>query len=438
METVEAFDLTPQGRWKAFLAREMSEQEVRNELRVANFAVIVLLVAMSVCVWVGLRFGPQLGVALASLSAVLAVYYGPIVRALVHRGKGLQALRVVNVTIEVTAPALVSLIDTHIMGGVYALTSTPPLLTFIAVAVSALRFSRMLSIYAGVLSALQYLGLYALACRTFDEDTVARLPALGVGHAINHAVYLLLAGVLGAMSAQVGRWMILRVVTHIVERDRTRALFGAYLAPEAAARLLDGPVTLQGEGRVLTVLFADIRNFTPLASTLAPERTVAYLNDYFAHVCPVIARNSGMVNKFVGDGLLAVFGAPGEDPQHAFHAAQAALEIVAAASSVLRPDGKPTRVGVGVHTGQVVLGSVGTSWRRDYTVIGDTVNVAARLEALTRECDADVLLSESTVLAAGGELETLCQGPTLLKGRDEPVVVHKLVSMRRAWGPQDT
>ena len=134
-----------------------------------------------------------------------------------------------------------------------------------------------------------------------------------------------------------------------------------------------------------------------------------------------------MVNKFMGDGLLAIFGAPEADPDHAANAARAARALVAAAGAIPRPDGTPTRVGVGVHTGAVVLGSVGSPRRKDYTAIGDTVNTAARIETMTRDVEADVLLSEATVQAAGSAVETARVGPMTAKGLAEPVVVHRLV-----------
>ena len=146
----------------------------------------------------------------------------------------------------------------------------------------------------------------------------------------------------------------------------------------------------------------------------------------------VIVQHGGMVNKFMGDGLLAIFGAPTDDPDHSLHATVAAFEMAAAAAAITRPDGEPTRIGVAVHRGEVVLGSIGSSRRKDYTVIGDVVNTASRMEGLAHTPGDEVLISEAVRHAIGERVQTEPLGPMRVKGRSEPVVVHRVVAVARA------
>ena len=406
--------------------REYKRCELRNERVVGLLGVVLGACTVAVGLSVGWQQDPRLGQFLAGGGAIFGLYHAFVWRFARLLERHLGALRFFNVTFEVTAPALVTLVDADLIGSAYALTSTPPLVTFLAVAAAGLRLRRWLPAYAGALAAAQYLAVYAYASPGLPPE-LASLPSLSLPFAVMHAAFLLVAGVFAASATWLGRRTAHAIVAEVLERERVRTVFGEYISPQAVDKVLAGQLAYDGERRTVSVLFADIRGFTRTASSLEPEAVVAWLNDYFGRACDVIAAHGGMVNKFIGDGLLAVFGAPEPQADHALAAARAALELAAAAPQIRRPDGEPTRIGVGVHTGEVVLGSIGSPSRRDYTVIGDTVNVASRLEGLTRELGADVLVSEAVVRAAPG-LRTEAVGPTQVKGRDEPVLVHRLVS----------
>jgi len=407
------------------MEQEFFARQVRNEHLVAVLAVIAACVGLVVGAWVGATLDATLGRLLQLVALAYGAYYAVVFWRLPRWASHLRVMQGVHVTLDVSTPALISLIDIRLVGSAYALTSTPALLTFLAVALSGLRMRRGLCFYAGGLAAAQYLAVYALAAPGLAAEPAGALPSLTPAFAVMHVAFLLLAGVVAAFVARVGRTTTRRVVGQVLERERVRSLFDEYVSPQAVDRVLAGEVALRGERRAVSVLFADIRGFTTTASALQPEEVVAWLNAYFGAVCEVIAGRGGVVNKMIGDGLLALFGAPEDDPEHARNAARAALEIVEAAQAVPKPTGGPTTVGVGVHAGEVVLGSIGSPSRRDYTVIGDTVNVASRVEGLTRELDADVLVTD-TVLAAAPGLETEEVGPVRVKGREEPVVVHRL------------
>jgi len=214
------------------------------------------------------------------------------------------------------------------------------------------------------------------------------------------------------------------MVQGLAEREALREAFGSYVDPEVAERVLEEGELIEGQEREVTVMFVDVRDFTSLAEGSSPRETVAFLTEFFELVVPIIKRHRGQPNKFLGDGVLAVFGAPERLPDHADRAVAAAREILEA---VERRFGGDVRVGVGLNSGPVVVGSVGGGGRLEFTVVGDPVNVAARVEAYTRETGDAVLVTEGTrqlMSDPDGSLEP--RGEVPLKGKSEPVPVYSL------------
>jgi class 3 adenylate cyclase len=217
------------------------------------------------------------------------------------------------------------------------------------------------------------------------------------------------------------------MVAGLRERRRIEDMFGKYVTQPVAETLIerghDG--RLAGETRTATILFTDIAGFSALAERMTPEATIQLLNEYFALVAEPIARHGGTIVNFIGDGVHAAFNVPVEQPDHAARALTAALAIQARLSAHTFTDGVRLSTRIGVHTGRVVAGSVGCRDRLSYTVYGDAVNVAARLERLNTDAGTSVLTSRATVEAAGhavprdARLSVL--DPVQLHGRREPV-----------------
>lgn len=189
---------------------------------------------------------------------------------------------------------------------------------------------------------------------------------------------------------------LLAMAALFLELDRRRGL-ERFLPSAVVDRVLAGDATLAGERRTVTILFADLRGSTALPDSADPERSVAVINGYVRAFASSVLDHGGIIDKFTGDGVMAIFGAQGEVSVGARQAVDAALAIRerAARLSVERADrGEPTLAfGVGVHHGEVVLGAVGLPERSDYTALGDTVNTAARMEALTKELGVDIVVS---------------------------------------------
>ncbi len=205
----------------------------------------------------------------------------------------------------------------------------------------------------------------------------------------------------------------------VSERDALRDAFGSYVDPSVAERVLDEGELLEGMDVEATVMVVDMRNFTPFAERSSARETVTRLNELFAVVVPVVLKHGGHANKFLGDGLLAVFGTPERLSDHADRGVAAGVELVEA---VNRRFGGDVRVGVGVNSGPVVVGSVGGGGRLEFAVIGDAVNVAARVEECTKETGDPVLLTEATrTLLERSELRLEERTTLELKGVSEPV-----------------
>lgn len=213
-----------------------------------------------------------------------------------------------------------------------------------------------------------------------------------------------------------------RMLAGLRERERIRAAFGTYVDPDIAEHILREGTSLAGEEVETTMMFIDIREFTSLAERHPAREVVATLNRLWAVVVPVIQAQAGHVDKFVGDGLLALFGTPQRLPDHADRALAAAVEIVSAVEREFRGE---LAIGIGLSSGTVVAGNVGGGGRFEFSVIGDAVNVAARVEAATRETGDTILVSEHTRrLLTRDDYELEGRAEVSLKGKTQAVALY--------------
>jgi class 3 adenylate cyclase len=222
--------------------------------------------------------------------------------------------------------------------------------------------------------------------------------------------------------------------------EHLQRAFHRFAPPDVVESIIQRGVHTSGERRQVTVLFADLVGFTALSEHTPPETVVRLLNGYFQAMANAIAEHNGYVSKFMGDGLLALFGAPEPDPWHALDAVEAALAMRAAMeryNAALATEGFPTlRLSVGVHSGPVVAGILGSADLVEYTVIGDVVNTAARIEALTRRLDADVLISGEVRAALDDRFALREMSPAEVKGKSEPIVTYAVDGRTPRPGPK--
>jgi adenylate cyclase len=219
----------------------------------------------------------------------------------------------------------------------------------------------------------------------------------------------------------------------LAERDKVRDLLGKVTSPAIAAELTRRKLLLGGEEKKVTILFSDLRNFTPLSESLPASELLEVLNAYLTSMSHIVDLHGGVVDKYIGDAVMALFGAPLEMPDQAEQALLTALEMRNALADLnhrlLLPRGYTIALGIGVHTGMVVAGNVGSPERYNYSVIGDDVNVASRLQALTRnaEYSTDIIVSDATLRESTGRFQTRMLGEAAVKGRQQPVLIHALL-----------
>ena len=222
--------------------------------------------------------------------------------------------------------------------------------------------------------------------------------------------------------------------SELTQLNRVKETFGQFASPEVVQMVLTQPHDFwkRGERRVVTVVFADVRGFTPFSGRVSPEEAVATLNEIFSRALDAIDSEGGILNKFVGDGMMAIFGAPAPHPDHAAAAARAALkarDAFAALSHARKNQGKePLKVCIGINTGEVVAGCLGTQRRTEYSVIGHAVNVASRLEGANRFFGSQIMAGEQTHREARDAVECRELGRIRPLGENHPMRVFEILA----------
>ena len=217
------------------------------------------------------------------------------------------------------------------------------------------------------------------------------------------------------------------------EREEIKGTFGRYMSIEIARELLkSGKVNLGGEEIQAAVMFCDIRNFTPLSEKLTPPDVVAFLNDYFSYITPPITANNGVISKFIGDAVMVIYTPALGSTDYASDALRSAIGMRKALAEFNAASKVPANVlfGIGIQTGNLVAGNVGTTARLEYTFIGDTVNIASRLESKTKELGTDILITKSVMDEVGkecGDFNFESVGHVQLKGKSKPLELYKVV-----------
>src|SRR5580698_1731701 len=409
------------------LMRQILKTEVVRVTAVIVFTSGLALTALAVYfiapagidrIWHG-HFAPPLvlAIVLPFVAFELAVLY--LVKRRIALDRDMPVVRrYVGSFIETSLPTVLLAIHITAMGATEAFGFVAPLVYFLFIVLSTLRLDFWLPAFTGLVAAVE---LFAMAMLYHPY-----LPR-NVDYHLMRSVVILICGLLaGGVALRLRRQFEASIVAAST-RDRVTNLFGQHVSPQVVERLLLDETATAGELRRVVVMFVDFRSFTVQAQQRSPREVVGRLDRAFAVLVGILDRHGGIVNKFLGDGLLALFGAPIETPNAAREAVGAAREILAAMEEVNQASEWPLRIGIGIHFGEVIAGNIGSPRRKEYTVIGDTVNFAARLESLNKEFNSQLLIS-SAVRDALGEAcaDAVSLGEVPIKGYDRPMTVWQL------------
>lgn len=329
--------------------------------------------------------------------------------------------RYIGALIETSLPTLILVLQIRSMGASQALGFVTPLVYFIFVILSTLRLDFRLSTFTGFVAAAE---LFAVAMYFYATNAAGEPETYF--HAVRSTIILICGVLAGSVGAQLRRQFTASIAA-ATARDRVTNLFGQHVSPQVVERLMAAGTSAGGDVRRVAVMFVDFRGFTAGAQSRTPQEVVDRLDGAFAVLVDILDRQGGIVNKFLGDGFLALFGAPLEASDAAHRAVAAGREMLTAMDRINAQTTWPLRIGIGIHFGEVVAGNIGSPRRKEYTVIGDTVNFASRLEALNKKFGSQLLISASVREALGDDGDdAVALGEVEVRGYEQPVPVFQL------------
>jgi adenylate cyclase len=330
-----------------------------------------------------------------------------------------------NALAEISFPTILLILLANALGPEIALNSPLPMVYFLFIILSTLRLAAPLSIFTGCVAGVEFTGLafYYLLGQPGPETYFSSPWPM-----VAKSLAMVAAGVVCGFVGVETRRRIAALLASRSEKLRVVSMFGQYVSPAVAEQLLSQPVNQAGEVRDVTIMFVDIRDFTTFAEHRTPAEVVEYLNTLFRAMIQLVTANHGIINKFLGDGFMACFGAPLSNGHDTLNAVRAAVEIAAVVERLNAGGVIPsTRIGIGLHSGPAVTGSVGSDERKEYTIIGDTVNLASRVEQLNKQYGSVLLVTDSVWQVVKDDYPGRPLDTVTVKGRREPVAIYALL-----------
>ena len=287
------------------------------------------------------------------------------------------------------------------------------IILFMGVLTSVVTFT-MSSVAGGIIVTALAAGYFCLSILLFQYDNL----------------WLNVVCPLGCMPLTYGAIFVYRYMVEDKEKRQIKKVFKHYVSEEVVDEILKYPdaIALGGKRVQATVLFSDIRGFTSLSENYDPQRIVAVLNTYFSAMVDIIFKNKGTLDKYIGDGILAFFGAPIVRAEHADSAVTTAIEMVSRMDELNKELAlqTPLRIGIGIHSGEAIVGNIGSQRKMEYTIIGDTVNTASRVEGLTKELMADILITEETFSRLKGNYQIVPEREIVMRGKTRSIMLYRV------------
>jgi adenylate cyclase len=368
-------------------------------------------------------------VVIPSFLAIVALYF-VLMRQVICRYIQLKKnvplfLRYLNTFIEMSIPTVGIIIVSIFRTPAYVLITPPILIYTLFIILSALTLDERICVFSGFVAAIEY---WALSYFVLYHTDVSKIDPYLVGWYtfVSRGIVLLAGGF-------ATRFIVTRIKQQLrvafnaqEERDMIERIFGQHVSPQVAAKLLSEDAH-GSENIPVCIMFLDIRNFSQFTEQNQPEVVVRYLNKIFQYMVEIIHENHGIINKFLGDGFMAVFGAPLSSGNDVANATKSALEIIRRTENEIKKGNiYDLKLGIGLHFGNAVTGTIGTKRRLEYTIVGDVVNSAAHIEQLNKKYNSSILISEAAMSKLPG-IEAEFVGNVTLKRRGNPIKLYKLM-----------
>jgi len=366
---------------------------------------------------------------LAILMICAALYEGGLgwfLLRMIRKGRTPPRYRLyLNAVAELAIPTATAWAATNYIPPMHAITGLATYPYFLLILLSTLRLDFWLCLFTGVMACAGFTLLSVMHWTQLQAGWGGPLSGIHFGFFMRGMLYVVY-GLVAAIVSERIRSTLVETMSTMQERERVMHLFGQHLSPVVVNQLLTQPAGAPSELRDVCIMVLDIRNFTTYSEDRPADEVVGYLNTLWGFMVRTVNEHEGFLNKFLGDGFLAVFGAPlssGIDCKNAFAASQKILrELEQLTASGRLPK---TDIGIALHAGQAIVGIIGSEVKKEYTVIGDVVNVAFRIEALNKELGTKLLISEPVRRIAGIE-DAEPMLPIPIRGRHEPVQLFKV------------
>ncbi|MBI9071390.1 MAG: adenylate/guanylate cyclase domain-containing protein [Melioribacteraceae bacterium] len=338
-----------------------------------------------------------------------------------------ETFRYINAFIEVSILSAAILLMSYDMQSVQALVTPVVFLYFIFIILSALELNFKLSVFTGFVAASEFLILAIYLLNNFPGTPDSPLLNFIVPYIAKSVIIFLSGVVAGIVAVRIKKYMI-NSYERLDERNHIEKIFGQQVSPRVVDELVKSKQEIGSRRRFVCIMFLDIRGFTTFSENKSPEEIVEYQNNVFSFMINRVTENNGIINQFMGDGFMATFGAPVSHENDCQNAVDAAVGIIEDIKTKNENGEIPfTKIGIGIHAGEVVTGNVGTSVRKQYSITGNVVILASRLEQLNKEFNSQLLISKEVLdKVDSAKISLVEHGLSDIKGRTEPLEIFEI------------
>ncbi|MFC1853334.1 adenylate/guanylate cyclase domain-containing protein [candidate division CSSED10-310 bacterium] len=426
---------------RSFIHSLLRREEEKSERLVAYVRMLLAIIIFTIGVSIKDEI-PLHSLGALYLCTTLSILYSLFIHVLIrYRGyKPLMKFISTFFDIGLLTVALLS------FGGYRTFKAEAFLLYFLWITLAAFRFSLPLTIFAGILSCSSYLFLVGMSIffQTIEIGTITESYITAKVSIANMGIrlcFLVSFSVFAIYISRVSQQMIKNTAFHQFhaaherqEKEKVQTTFSTYVTPQVAKKILNEGTSAVGEKRRVTILFCDVRDFTTLSEQMAAEDVVQLLNEYFNKMVTVLNEHGGILNKYTGDGFLALYGVPqssDRDEEMAVRSALVMRRVVDLWNIARAEQGLATiRFGIGIHCGEVIVGNIGSDDRKEFTVIGAPVNLASRVEGLNKVLGTDILITAEIYHRVRDMIRVKPQPRMKLKGLQEPVRTYQVISLK--------